>query len=157
MGDGNSGNEFLKRVNTDGPPAAANNGSGSNPLAAIGDFQSQTDKLTAAASSGGFAISEEAGTAYIKALEDYLDSWAGNKGKFARLTHAPELGASPYAEQVGKHAVLVADGDDQSAKTQLEALQGIVEQARDAIHTAIANYRKADHAGHDYVDKLRQD
>jgi hypothetical protein len=157
MGDGNSGNEFLKRINGDVPPAAVNNGSGSSPLGAIGSFQSQTDKLVAAASSGGFAISEEAGTAYIKALEDYLDSWAGNNQHFNHLKQRPELGASPYANQVGEHAILVADGDDESALTQLRALEAIVKRASDAIHTAMSNYKKTDDAHSVSFNQLKQD
>ncbi len=112
----------------------------------LGAFSSQADAMVKAASEGKFAVSEEMGNAYKTALQDYLDSWARNKVSFTVLERSPELGASPFAQQVGQHMTLIATGDDQSAKTQLEALQGVVERVCGAIDTAITKYKTADHS-----------
>ncbi|WP_409495741.1 hypothetical protein [Amycolatopsis sp. cmx-11-12] len=111
----------------------------------LGDFSAQADLMVKAANDGKFAVSEEMGEAYKTALNDYLDSWTSNKVSFAVLERSPELGGSPFAQQVGQHMTLVASGDDQSAKTQLETLQAVVERACSAIDTAISKYKTADH------------
>ncbi|ANN21045.1 hypothetical protein SD37_39315 [Amycolatopsis orientalis] len=114
--------------------------------AMLGDFSAQADAMVKAAKEGRFAVSPEMGQAYKTALQDYLDSWTGNKIHFDSLANSPELGTSPYMEQVGQHMAMVASGDDQSAKTQLESLQTVVERAQAAIDTAISKYQASDHA-----------
>lgn len=112
----------------------------------LGSFSAQADAMVTAAKEGRFAVSEEMGEAYKTAMHDYLDSWLRNKASFIVLERSPELGSSPFAQQVGQHMTLVASGDDQSAKTQLENLQAIVERACGAIDTAITKYKTSDHA-----------
>ncbi len=123
---------------TGGPPA--------NFADMLGNFSTQADQMVTAAKEGRFAVSPEAGEAYKTALSDYLDSWAKHQINFDNLEQSPELGASPYTQQVGQHMTLVASGDEQSAKTQLASLQAVVERARDAIDTAISKYQTSDHA-----------
>ncbi|WP_181777624.1 hypothetical protein [Amycolatopsis pittospori] len=113
----------------------------------LGDFSSQADAMVKAAKEGKFAVSEEMGEAYKTALQDYLDSWTKNKINFDNLAHSPELGTSPYTEQVGQHMTMIAAGDGQSAKTQLESLQAVVERAQGAINMAISKYKASDQAG----------
>lgn len=113
----------------------------------LGSFSAQADQMVQAAKEGRFAISEEAGEAYKTALQDYLDSWGMNRTYFDDLGQSPELGGSPYAHKVGEHMTLVASGDGQSAKTQLESLQVVVERALSAIDTAINKYKTSDQAG----------
>lgn len=113
----------------------------------LGAFSNQADQLVKAANDGRFAVSEEMGEAYKTALQDYLDSWGTNKINFDDLGQSPELGGSPYSHQVGQHMTLIASGDGQSAKTQLESLQVVVERALSAIDTAISKYKSSDHAG----------
>ncbi|WP_410664459.1 hypothetical protein [Amycolatopsis sp. lyj-84] len=113
----------------------------------LGDFSAQADAMVKAANEGRFAVSPEMGEAYKTALNDYLDSWTGNKIHFDSLANSPELGTSPYTEQVGQHMTMVASGDSQSAKTQLESLQAVVERAQAAIDTAISKYQASDQAG----------
>ena len=115
------------------------------------------DAMVKAAKEGKFAVSEEMGEAYKTALKQYLNDWAGNKGQFLLLSQAPELGTSPYALDVGKHATLVADGDEQSAKTQLETLQNVVSQALDAFETAKRNFNSIEHENESTLKSLRQD
>ncbi len=123
----------------------------------LGDFSAQADAMVKAANEGRFAVSEEMGEAYKTALNDYLDSWGINKAQFGGLAQAPELGTSPYAIDVGKHATLVAEGDEQSAKTQLEALQAVVARAVEAIETAKKNFNKIEHANESTLKSIRQD
>jgi hypothetical protein len=114
--------------------------------AMLGNFSTQADAMVKAAKEGKFAVSEEMGEAYKTALQDYLDSWTKNKVSFTVLERSPELGASPFAQQVGQHMTLIATGDGQSARTQLETLQAVVERACGAIDTAISKYKSTDHS-----------
>ncbi|MFJ8912068.1 hypothetical protein [Amycolatopsis sp. NPDC102389] len=120
----------------------------------LGDFSAQADRMLTAAKEGRFAVSEEMGNAYKAALQDYLDSWIRNRNHFDDLGQSPELGGSPYAGQVGQHMSLIASGDGQSAKTQLETLKAVVERAFSAIDTAMSKYKSSDHAGSMDLSKI---
>lgn len=120
----------------------------------LGDFSAQADLMVKAANEGRFAVSEEMGQAYKTALRDYLDSWDKNRNHFDNLGQSPELGGSPYAGQVGQHMSLIAAGDGQSAKTQLQTLQAVVERAVSAIDTAISKYKSSDHAASMDLSKI---
>lgn len=123
----------------------------------LGDFSAQADAMVTAAKEGRFAVSEEMGNAYKAALRAYLDDWGDNKAQFGFLAQAPELGTSPYAVDVGRHATLVAEGDEHSAKTQLEALQNVVSRAKDAIETAKKNFNTVEHENESTLKSFRQD
>lgn len=120
----------------------------------LGSFSTQADQMVQAAKEGRFAVSEEMGNAYITALDDYLDAWSRNSRHFDELSRAPELGTSPYSQQVGQHVGLVASGDDQSAKTQLQALHDIVERAKNAINTAMSKYKATEHDNQDSIASI---
>ncbi|WP_410656845.1 hypothetical protein [Amycolatopsis sp. lyj-112] len=134
---------------TDGPPG--------NFSDILGAFSTQADAMVTAAKEGRFAVSEEMGNAYKAALRSYLDDWSTNKTDFAHLAILPELGTGPYATEVGQHAVLVAEGDDQSARAQLESLKVIVERAEEAINTAMSRYRSQDAANAVDIRATEQD
>ncbi|OXM50532.1 hypothetical protein CFP71_27485 [Amycolatopsis thailandensis] len=123
----------------------------------LGDFSAQADQMLTAAKEGQFAVSPEMGEAYKTALRDYLDSWMGTKTRFDHLAQSPKLGKSPYSQQVGDHAVRVADGDDLSAKTQLDALQDVANRAREAIEIAITKYKQRDSDGADQLKQFDRD
>ncbi|MFK0247028.1 hypothetical protein ACIQUM_20205 [Amycolatopsis azurea] len=123
----------------------------------LGDFSAEADRMVTAAKEGRFAVSPEMGEAYKTALRAYLEDWANNKQDFTHLAQQPELGTSPYATEIGRHAVLVAEGDDQSAKTQLETLKAIVERAEEAIKTAMSKYRSQDAENANALKSLEQD
>ncbi|MFI6301161.1 hypothetical protein ACIBCH_04775 [Amycolatopsis thailandensis] len=123
----------------------------------LGDFSAQADAMVTAAKEGRFAVSPEMGEAYKTALHAYLEDWANNKQDFTHLAQQPELGTSPYAAEIGRHAVLVAEGDDQSAKTQLETLKAIVERAEEAIKTAMSKYRSQDAENANALKSLERD
>lgn len=148
MAAGDAGNDFLRGIlnfgDSDGGATGGQGGAPANMDEQVQQLDAGVNSLVEAANDGSWAISEEAGKAYITALENYLDAWWKNRRHFNFLAQQPELGSSPYADQVGRHINLVAEGDDQSARTQLDALQGIVERARDAIKTAMNKYDQAD-------------
>ncbi|RSM75303.1 hypothetical protein DL991_28310 [Amycolatopsis sp. WAC 01375] len=123
----------------------------------LGDFSAQADAMVTAAKEGRFKVSEEAGEALKTAIDDYLDDWTFNQPEFQRLAEKPKLGNSPYAQQVGDHAVLVADGDELSAKTQLDALRDVLNRAKQAIETAKKKYREQDTVGADQFKQLHED
>ncbi|MGY6656689.1 hypothetical protein ACXIZN_31435 [Amycolatopsis sp. TRM77291] len=122
----------------------------------LGDFSAQADRMVTAAKEGQFAVSEEAGEALKQAINDYVYDWNSNKRWFQRLAEKPKLGTSPYAQQVGDHAVLVADGDDLSAKKQLDMLRDIVLRAHEAIDLAKTKYKQQDEHGADAFKNLKQ-
>ncbi|MGW4827787.1 hypothetical protein ACWEOG_09430 [Amycolatopsis japonica] len=123
----------------------------------LGDFSAQADAMVTAAKEGRFAVSEEAGEALKTAIDDYIDDWTFNQPEFQRLTEKPKLGNSPYAQQVGDHAVLVADGDELSAKTQLDALRDVLNRAKEAIETAKKKYREQDTENAAQLKQLHED
>ncbi|MEU3623524.1 hypothetical protein BS329_27810 [Amycolatopsis coloradensis] len=123
----------------------------------LGDFSAQADAMVTAAKEGRFAVSEEMGNAYKAALQEYADNWGKNNNMFIQLAQAPELGTSPYALDVGKHAALVAEGDEQSALTQLDALREVVTRALDAINTAMTNYKNSDDQNKETLLKIHHD
>lgn len=134
---------------TGGPPG--------NFSGILGDFSAQADAMVKAANEGRFKVSEEAGEALKTAIDDYIDDWTFNQPEFQRLAEKPKLGTSPYAQQVGDHAVLVADGDELSAKTQLDALRDVLNRAKEAIETAKKKYREQDTGNADQLKQLHED
>ncbi|RSN37235.1 hypothetical protein DMC61_04045 [Amycolatopsis sp. WAC 04169] len=122
----------------------------------LGDFSAQADAMVTAAKEGRFKVSEEAGEALKKAVNDYLYDWNSNKRWFQRLAEKPKLGTGPYAQRIGDHAVLVADGDDLSAKKQLDMLRDIVIRANEAIELAKTKYKQQDENGADAFKNLKQ-
>ncbi|MFC3449623.1 hypothetical protein [Amycolatopsis speibonae] len=122
----------------------------------LGDFSAQADAMVTAAKEGKFKVSEEAGEALKKAINDYVFDWNSNKRWFQRLAEKPKLGTGPYAQRIGDHAVLVADGDDLSAKKQLDMLRDIVLRANEAIDLAKTKYKQQDEHGVDAFKNLKQ-
>ncbi|MFE5502233.1 hypothetical protein ACFQ73_06700 [Amycolatopsis japonica] len=123
----------------------------------LGDFSAQADAMVTAAKEGRFAVSEEAGEALKKAISDYVTDWSSNQRRFLRLAERPKLGTSPFAQQVGQHAVRVAEGDDLSAKTQLDALRDVLNRAEEAINLAKTKYRQRDTDNADQLKSLQKD
>ncbi|MEV6908844.1 hypothetical protein [Amycolatopsis sp. NPDC051071] len=122
----------------------------------LGAFSSQADAMVKAAKNGEFKVSEEAGEALKRAIDDYVFDWNSNKRWFQRLAEKPKLGTGPYAQQIGDHAVLVADGDDLSAKKQLDMLRDVVLRAKEAIDLAKTKYIQQDTDGADNFKNLKQ-
>ncbi|RSM65947.1 hypothetical protein DMH03_02045 [Amycolatopsis sp. WAC 01376] len=123
----------------------------------LGDFSAQADRMVKAAKDGDFKVSEEAGEALKTAINDYITDWAYNQIRFQRLTETPKLGTGPFAQQVGQHAILVADGDELSAKTQLDALRDVLNRAEEAINLAKSKYLQRDTANADQLKSLQKD
>ncbi|MFI7117898.1 hypothetical protein [Amycolatopsis sp. NPDC049868] len=123
----------------------------------LGDFSAQADAMVKAAKEGRFAVSEEAGEALKAAISDYITDWSNHQVQFQRLTEKPKLGTGPFAQQVGQHATLVADGDELSAKTQLDALRDVLNRAEEAINLAKSKYLQRDTANADQLKSLQKD
>ncbi|UMP02450.1 hypothetical protein [Amycolatopsis sp. EV170708-02-1] len=123
----------------------------------LGDFSAQADAMVTAAKEGRFAVSEEAGEALKRAISDYITDWSNHQVQFQRLTEKPKLGTGPFAQQVGQHATLVADGDELSAKTQLDALRDVLNRAEEAINLAKSKYMQRDNANADQLKSLQKD
>lgn len=123
----------------------------------LGDFSAQADAMVKAAKNGDFKVSEEAGEALKQAISDYVTDWSNNQRAFLRLAEQPKLGTGPFAQQVGQHAIRVAEGDDLSAKTQLDALRDVLNRAEEAIDLAKTKYRHRDGDNADQLKSLQKD
>ncbi|MBB5854522.1 hypothetical protein ACFQ05_14530 [Amycolatopsis umgeniensis] len=123
----------------------------------LGDFSAQADAMVKAAKDGDFKVSEEAGEALKQAISDYVTDWSNNQRAFLRLAEQPKLGTGPFAQQVGQHAIRVAEGDDLSAKTQLDALRDVLNRADEAIDLAKTKYRHRDGDNADQLKSLQKD
>ncbi|MFD5089718.1 hypothetical protein ACFWMR_03905 [Amycolatopsis thailandensis] len=123
----------------------------------LGDFSAQADAMVTAAKEGKFKVSEEAGEALKTAISEYVTDWSHNQIRFLRLAEKPKLGTGPFAQQVGQHAILVADGDELSAKTQLDKLRDVLNRAEEAIDLAKSKYSHRDNANADQLKSLQKD
>ncbi|WP_414936168.1 hypothetical protein [Amycolatopsis sp. cmx-11-51] len=123
----------------------------------LGDFSARADAMVKAAKDGDFKVSEEAGEALKTAIDDYVTDWSNNQRAFLRLAEQPKLGTGPFAQQVGQHAIRVAEGDDLSAKTQLDALRDVLNRAEEAIELAKTKYRHRDGDNADQLKSLQKD
>jgi hypothetical protein len=146
MVDGDSGNNFLALANSQGAPAV--------DAAQLKQFSAGVQRMTEAAENGTLAVSEEFGQHLIDVIQRYLDEWFQNAQHFDHLKQAPALGTGPYAHQVGQHVTKVADGDEQSAKVNLQALEQVLQQAVDALTVAKQRYRDNEHGNVQALNKL---
>jgi hypothetical protein len=97
---------------------------------------------------------QEFGQHLIDVIQRYLDEWFQNAQHFDHLKQAPALGIGPYAHEVGQHVTKVADGDEQSAKVNLQAFQLVMEQAVDALKVAKQRYHDNEHGNVQALNKL---
>jgi hypothetical protein len=146
MVDGDSGSNFLALANSQGAPVV--------DAAQLKQFSAGVQKMTEAAENGTLAVSEEFGQHLIDAMREYLKAWQKNAQHFDHLKQAPALGIGPYAHEVGQHVTKVADGDEQSAKVNLQAFQLVMEQAVDALKVAKQRYRDNEHDNVQALNKL---
>lgn len=112
--------------------------------AAIDSTSAGVQKLSAAAQSGGFAISEEGADEYIRVFRSFEDVGAQLLQTVQDAATPVELGSSTFATQVATHTTLVATGDGQSYETALQSLIDLVAKARESFEQAKKNYAQMD-------------
>jgi hypothetical protein len=137
MGDGDSANNYLQSVMGGGPNPAS--------LAQVGQFSAGADKLLASAKSGGFAINEEGGQAYLNALEDFRQQLTEVQTDLSALVYGPKLGSGAYADEVSQFVTRVFNGDEQALLPIINQLQQQIDKVNEAFNLAKKNYKQGDH------------
>ncbi|MEV6829151.1 hypothetical protein [Amycolatopsis sp. NPDC051102] len=117
-----------------------------NPLssgamgAAVQAAKAQTDKLVAAAASGGFKITPEGVKPLRDALTALVKDLDGLGHKVYALDQAPQLGSHPYGQTVASHDQKSATEATGSARAVLNQLREVATQADQALARAAGLY-----------------
>ncbi|WP_424187425.1 hypothetical protein ACOBQX_06345 [Actinokineospora sp. G85] len=113
---------------------------------ALGEIGSAVTAFAQAAADGQFAVNAHGGQPLIDAMTQLIDWVAEKQSDLRLLEQEPPLGTSNNAKVMRPYVRQVAV-DEQGFLTQLNALAVNLQQARDAIRTAMDNYEAADEAG----------
>ena len=109
----------------------------------------ETQKLLAAASTGGFRISPEGVEPIKKALADLVNDLTAKSESIYLLNQSPQLGNHPYGHTVAAHDHKGAAEAEGSASTAIEELKNLAEQAGKALDLAVAKYHESENAALD--------
>lgn len=109
--------------------------------AAIAKVGAETQKLVAAAKSGGFKISAEGVAPLRKALADMSEHLRKLKSDTVHLSQAPQLGGHPYGKAVAAHDQKGASEAANSAAVVLEQFSQVVKDADEALARAAGLYK----------------
>ncbi|WP_103355047.1 hypothetical protein [Amycolatopsis sp. CA-128772] len=109
----------------------------------------ETQKLLAAAGSGGFRVSPEGVAPIKKALSDLVNDLNEKSEAIYLLNQSPQLGNHPYGHTVAAHDHKGAAQAEGSASTALEELKNLADQANQALDLAVAKYNESDNAAFD--------
>jgi len=112
--------------------------------AAIASVNAETQKLVAAAKSGGFKISKEGVEPLRKALADMSEELSALKTKTARLSEAPQLGDHPYGKTIAAHDQKGAAEATGSASVVLDQFAQVVKDADEALARAAGLYKEVE-------------
>jgi hypothetical protein len=140
MADGGGGGSIADIVN---PLSSASMG------AAVLSVKAETDKLVAAAASGGFKITPEGVkplTTALLALVDDLDTLSDTTYV---LNQSPQLGNHPYGHTVAAHDQKGAAQAEGSATVVLDQLKQVARQANEALLRAAGLYNESENAALD--------
>ncbi|MEV7093181.1 hypothetical protein AB0M80_10045 [Amycolatopsis sp. NPDC051045] len=135
MADGGGGGSIADIVN---PLSSASMG------AAVLAVKAETDKLVAAAASGGFKITPEGVKPIRDALNDLVADLDGLGYKTAALDQAPQLGSHPYGQTVASHDQKGATEAESSARAVLNQLKTVAQQADEALARAAGLYKETE-------------
>lgn len=112
--------------------------------AAIAKVSAETQKLVAAAKSGGFKISAEGVKPLRKALADMSEHLDSLKAKTVHLSQAPQLGGHPYGKAVAQHDQKGASEAAGSATVVLDQFAQVVRDADEALARAAGLYKEVE-------------
>jgi hypothetical protein len=113
-------------------------------VAEIDKVKQSIQPFLAAAQSGGFGISEEAGWALITAIRHCQDGLLTAKAELGRIQEATKLGNSPDAQAMTKFNLDVATGETNSAMATLDGLKTVLDQMERGVADAMREYRGTD-------------
>lgn len=121
-----------------------------NPLssgamgAAVQSVSAETQKLIAAAKSGGFKITPEGVKPIRDALTDLVNDLDGLRFSTLALDQAPQLGNHPYGQTVATHDQKGATEAEGSARAVLDQLREVARQADEALARAAGQYKETE-------------
>lgn len=139
MTDGDAGNNFLQSIVSVGGDT-----DGGMTESEVNAFAEGAKGLRQMAESGGWAISEEGGTHFRKAVQDAQYAMGDLKHRMRRLSEKPNLGEDDYANQVATHMHHVLDSDEQSLLPASHKFQTGLDDMYTAIEMAIKNFNAED-------------
>lgn len=123
--------------------------------AAIAQVSAETQKLVAAAKSGGFKITEKGVEPLRKALDEMTDQLERLKDKTVFLRQAPKLGSHPYGQAVASHDQKGASESAGSAAVVLQQLGQVVKDADEALARAAGLYKGVEDNAIDATKKIK--
>jgi hypothetical protein len=121
-----------------------------NPLssagmgAAVQAVTAETQKLVDAAKGGGFKITPEGVKPLRDALTALVTDLDGLGYKAAALDQAPQLGSHPYGQTVATHDQKGATEAEGSARSVLNQLKTVAQQADEALARAAGLYQETE-------------
>lgn len=135
MADGGGGGSFADVIS---PFSSAAMG------AAVQSVSAETQKLIAAAKSGGFKITPEGVKPIRDALTELVNDLTNLSYNTMMLDQAPQLGNHPYGHAVAKHDQKSASEAEGSATQVLEKLKVVAQQADEALARAAGLYKETE-------------
>ncbi|WP_410637957.1 hypothetical protein [Amycolatopsis sp. lyj-346] len=135
LADGGGGGSISDIVN---PLSTASMG------AAVLAVKAETDKLVAAAASGGFKITPEGVKPIRDALTELVNDLTNLKFDTFALDQAPQLGSHPYGQTVASHDQKSATEAEGSATAVLGQLREVAKQADEALARAAGLYKETE-------------
>jgi hypothetical protein len=141
MAEGDAGNDFLHGI-----LSFTEHSDESMTESKANAFTDGAKALRQIAEEDGWAVSEEGGEHFLKAVEDAQRTMTGLTARVRNLSQAPKLGEDLYATQVAGHMQQVLDSDEQSLLPVFHKFMEGLDETREAIKTAMTNFDKIDEA-----------
>jgi hypothetical protein len=123
--------------------------------AAIAQVSAETQKLVAAAKSGGFKITEEGVKPLREALANMSEELRALTLKTGVLNDAPQLGGHPYGKAVAAHDHKGAAQATNSAGAVIEQFKQVVKDADEALARAAGLYKDVEDRAVDATKKIQ--
>jgi bacterioferritin (cytochrome b1) len=138
MSDGDAGNNFLQSI------VGLGDNAGGMTESEVNAFAEGAKGLRTMAESGGWAISEEGGTHFKKAVEEAQKSISMLTSRVMNLSEMPRLGNDDYARRVSQHMHEALDSDNRSLLPVFREFQQGLDDLREAIDMARKNFDESD-------------
>lgn len=107
------------------------------PVTPVGD-------LRAAATSGGFTVSEAGARPILAAIAACRADLAAREEQLRLISQRPSLGSSPTARAMSTHAQTVATGDEWSFETGVAKARTFLDELETGLRIAITGYADTD-------------
>lgn len=123
--------------------------------AAIAQASAETQKLVAAAKSGGFKITADGVKPLREALANMSEELSALRFRTTALDDAPQLGDHSYAKTVAAHDHKGATQAANSANAVIEQFKQVVRDADEALARAAGLYKDVEDRAADAMKKIQ--